>query len=312
MQATYNKVIGILLVAGLVLTISSFVYAAEAKIQGKVIDNDGNPIAGAKITLRDNSGRTFVAKTKKDGSYYKRGIPPGNYHFSVEKKGYKTKTFTLTLRAGATERNDIPLVTASPEDIGGENYIKALEHYKNREYDKAVALLEKVIENEPDLGLAHYNLGITYIALEQYEKALTAMQRAIELLPENAALYTIMGKIYMTQGETDKALEWFNKALELKPEAKTYFDIGAAFYNSNQREEAVSNFEKAIELDPNFSSAYYFLGILHFGSEEFDKAIEALNKYMELEPNAPNINEVKEIISQIDSIKAKPKEKSEE
>jgi tetratricopeptide (TPR) repeat protein len=311
MQATYNKAIGIFLVVGLILTISSLVFAAEAKIQGKIIDKDGNPIAGAKIILRDNSGRTFVTKSKKDGSYYKRGIPPATYDFSVEKEGYKTKTFTLTLRAGAVERNDIPLVPASPEEIGGEDYIKALELYKNKEYDKAVALFEKVIEKEPDMGLAYYNLGITYIALEQYEKALAAVQRSIELLPENSALYTTLGKIYMAQAETDKALEWFNKAIELKPEAQTYFDIGAAFYNSNQKQEAIANFEKAVEIDPKFSPAYYFLGILHFGLEEFDKAVEALNKYIELEPNAPNINEVRDIIKQIESIKNQPKEKPE-
>jgi tetratricopeptide (TPR) repeat protein len=311
MQATYNKTIGIFLVVGLILAISSLVFAAEAKIQGKIIDKDGNPIAGAKIILRDNSGRIFVTKSKKDGSYYKRGIPPGTYDFSVEKEGYKTKTFTLTLRAGAVERNDIPLVPASPEEIGGEDYVKALELYKNREYDKAIVLFEKVIKKVPDMGLAYYNLGITYIELGQYDKALAAVQRSIELLPENAALYTTLGKIYMAQGETDKALEWFNKAIELKPEAQTYYDIGAAFYNSNQKQEAIANFEKAVEIDPKFSTAYYFLGILYFGLEEFDKATEALNKYAELEPNAPNINEVKDIIKQIESIKNQPKEKPE-
>jgi len=229
----------------------------------------------------------------------------------VEKKGYKTKTFALTLRAGATERNDIPLVPAAPEDIGGEEYLKALEHYKNREYEEAAALFEKVIKREPELGLAHYNLGITYMNLEQGDKAIVAIKRSIELVPENSSAFTALGKIYMMKGDSDKALEWFNKAIELKPEAQTYFDIGASFYNTNKMEEAVKNFEKAVEIDPGFFTAHYFLGIIYFGQEEFDKAIAALKKYLELEPNAPNIEEVKEIISKIESIKEKLKEKPE-
>ena len=309
MNRRYNKAIGILLGLTLVFILPALVFAAEAKIKGKVIDKDGNPIAEAKIILRDDSGRMFVVTTKKDGSYYKRGIPPGSYHFTVEKKGYKTKTFDLTLRAGAIERNDIPLVPATPEDIGGEDYVKAIEQFKNREYEQAVTLFEKVVKREPELGLAHYNLGITYVFLEQYEKAASTIERSIELLPDNINAYTDLGNVYMKLGDNDKALEWFNKAVELKPDARTYFDIGAAFFNTDRKLEAARNFENAVEIDPNFSPAYYFLGIIYFGEEEFDKATKALNRYMELEPQAANIEEIKGIISTIESMKEKCQDK---
>jgi len=308
MKLKYNKAIGIIFSLTLAMIIASLAFASEAKIQGKVIDKDGNPIPGAKIILRDNSGREFVVITKEDGSYFKRGIPPGAYNFTVEKKGYKSKKFTLTLRAGAVERNDIPLVPASPEDIGGEDYTKALELFKNNEYEGAAALFEKVIKREPDLEIAYYNLGVCYLALEQYEKATTNIKRSIELYPDNINAYTNLGKIYMKLGDNEKAIEWFNKAVELKPEAIIYFDIGAVFFNSDRKEEAAQNFEKAVEIDPSFSIAYYYLGIIYFGREEFDEALKYLNKYLELEPNAPNIEEIKSIISTIKSMKDNPKE----
>ena len=185
----YRNIIGALLTVCILMSISSLVYAAEAKIQGKIVDQDGNPIAGAKITLRDNRGRMFVAKTKKDGSYYKRGIPPGTYEFTIEAKGYRTRTFTLTLRAGAVERNDIPLVPATAEDIGGEDYVKAIEHFKNKEYQQAAALMEKVIEREPDLGPAYYNLGLIYLAMEQNEKAIEKRKLAKVLQMEITELF---------------------------------------------------------------------------------------------------------------------------
>ena len=48
------------------------------------LELDGRPLAGARVTLKDLRGRTFVATTFTDGAFYVMRLPPSTYEVSVE------------------------------------------------------------------------------------------------------------------------------------------------------------------------------------------------------------------------------------
>ena len=49
------------------------------------------------------------------------------------------------------------------------------------------------------------------------------------------------------------------------------------------------HYQKALELNPNLTTAHYGLGILYSGKRQFKKAIPAYKKALSLEPNATQI-----------------------
>jgi tetratricopeptide (TPR) repeat protein len=52
-----------------------------------------------------------------------------------------------------------------------------------------------------------------------------------------------------------------------------YFDNqGSNFYEEGQWEQALSNYQKAVALDPNYAQAHYHLGIVYEDLQQFDKA----------------------------------------
>lgn len=53
--------------------------AQTATLQGRVSDQTGAVIAGAKITLTGPSGRSFTTVSRPDGTYAISGLPPGTY-----------------------------------------------------------------------------------------------------------------------------------------------------------------------------------------------------------------------------------------
>ena len=53
------------------------------EVNGRV-EFDGRPLAGARVTLKDLRGRTFVATTFTDGAFYVMRLPPSTYEVSVE------------------------------------------------------------------------------------------------------------------------------------------------------------------------------------------------------------------------------------
>lgn len=70
-------------------------------LQGKVIDDNRNPVSGVKITVTAPSGATASAKTPKDGTFFFRVTEAGAYTVELDTaslpKGVTPKASTLTV-----------------------------------------------------------------------------------------------------------------------------------------------------------------------------------------------------------------------
>ena len=75
---------------------------------------------------------------------------------------------------------------------------------------------------------------------------------------KDAKFYTNSGIEKTNQGDFISAIEDFDKSLELKPDWDlTYFSKAIVFHNLMRLEEAYENYSKAIELNPEMIDAYY-------------------------------------------------------
>jgi len=105
-------------------------------------------------------------------------------------------------------------------------YRQALLEYQVQEYDNAIVLLEKVLDNEP-----------------YYMNA-----------------YILLMNIHETQHELPKAIEVMQKYLsEDDKNPLVYFHLGRLHFRTNQPEEALQYFEKAIKIDQDYDDAYLML-----------------------------------------------------
>jgi len=84
-----------------------------------------------------------------------------------------------------------------------------------------------------------------------------------------------------------QAMSDFNKAIELDPRsAKAYMYRGAV---QNDNAQALADFNKAIGIDPNYSEAYYHRGIFYYRKMgDFTKAMSDFDKEIELNPDHAN------------------------
>ncbi len=84
-------------------------------------------------------------------------------------------------------------------------------------------------------------------------------------------------------GEHSQAIEDYNKAIELHPEFyNTYYGRGLAYQNLGEHSQAIEDYGKAIELDPNNNLAYYGRGIVYKDLGDHHRAIDDLNKVLTL------------------------------
>jgi tetratricopeptide (TPR) repeat protein len=85
--------------------------------------------------------------------------------------------------------------------------------------------------------------------LKEYQRALADFERVIQLEPENALAYNYRGISYSALGQHERALADFDHAMQLDPNlARAYLNKGAALAKIGQRDEALKYGEKAMSL----------------------------------------------------------------
>ncbi|MBD2644553.1 tetratricopeptide repeat protein, partial [Aphanizomenon sp. FACHB-1401] len=88
------------------------------------------------------------------------------------------------------------------------------------------------------------------------------------------------------QKKLDGAVTAYQKAIELDPNyAIAYNNLGNALYYQKKLDGAVTAYQKAIELDPNYAIAYNNLGNALSDQKKLDEAVAAYQKAIELDPN---------------------------
>ncbi len=87
-------------------------------VKGVVKDDSGGVIPNATVTLTDQGGITRTAHTQNDGSYAFRGVAPGAYTVSVERKGLaQAAVVAVSVAAGQPAEGDVVM---TPEKLKEE------------------------------------------------------------------------------------------------------------------------------------------------------------------------------------------------
>jgi len=91
------------------------------------------------------------------------------------------------------------------------------------------------------------------------------------------------GVIYHDKAYYYKAISEFTKAIKIDPGyARAYYNRGNVYTNLGRYNEAISDFTKAVQIDPTYAMAYYNRGITHFLKKDYNNAWIDINKAIEI------------------------------
>ncbi|OGE83030.1 MAG: hypothetical protein A2Y39_07010 [Candidatus Delongbacteria bacterium GWF2_40_14] len=86
-------------------------------------------------------------------------------------------------------------------------------------------------------------------------------------------------------GKYEEALKNYDKALQLDPKiAQIYNNRGLVYYFMSNYAKAESNFDKAIEINPKLCMAYNNKAVLSYDRRLYDNAVKSFTKVLELDP----------------------------
>jgi len=95
-----------------------------------------------------------------------------------------------------------------------------------------------------------------------------------------------LGHVLDQKGHVDEAIEQFQKAVEINPnDAQIRSNLGGAFLQKNQTDEAIEQFQKALEIKSNYADARNNLGVALLQKGQVDEAMGQFQKVLEIKPS---------------------------
>jgi Flp pilus assembly protein TadD len=257
-------------------------------------------------------------------------------------------------------------------------YKKAMASVSSKNFDNAISELQQAISIYPEYVRAHNDLGVLFMKLDRLDEAAGSFRKAAELSKRflyprlNLGVVLnrqekfkeaveILGPLYQENhgmlevrlayanalsgaGEIVEAEKIYLPILQLKDlppatQATVHFKIGFGLNRQGKFAEAVTEFDKAIALNPNIATAHMhlggalmqlqqgeraerelwrayqlggasvagaqlLLGHLYYSQRKFPEARDAFEQYLKDLPEAPNAAQVTQMIA---SLKAAPK-----
>ena len=149
-----------------------------------------------------------------------------------------------------------------------------------RDYDKAVAELERAVALEPNSAEAYGHLAQHLTWAGRPEEAIPFYKKALRLSPilQPRWLFTMAGA-YRMMGQYEESIAMCKKILEKQPDHLfAHTNLLVAYMLSGREKEARAEAAEVLRIDPNFSLERFAKAIPTKDQAETDRYIAALRK----------------------------------
>ncbi len=219
-----------------------------------------------------------------------------------------TQTVVATIEPKLVAAEGVRSQRRSGEDLNAWQLVmRAMSHFgkmTSKESQTAIALLEEAVQKYPDYGPAHSLLAFALLVSghvgwipesDVYRYSTKFVHRAGELARHAAELddedpwaHFALGNYCFIERRTEEAVPEYLKAIDLNPNfAIAYGSLGRALVFDGQSEDAVNYFQKALRMsphDPLITVFYSGMGTAHYYAHRYDEAIEWSRKAIRERP----------------------------
>ena len=275
------------------LSIAAPAFGQTGGVAGKATLQDGTPCAKCIILIeRQGIKGTYKTKTGKNGDFVYIGLPIDNYKITLEDPNGQ-QLFYISKHVGLgdpTEADfDMKTLVAQQQQQQQQQHAEEIKEHpeiaqKEEQQKEAAAKQEKEFT-----GLKQFfDQGNTLYAQQNYKGAAAAYEQALPLA-KGKNVPIVLAKLadsYQKAGQNDQAVSTYQKAIQLSPDDPSlHNNLGSVYAQMNKMAEAQTEFETAAKLDPPNAARYYFnVGAILYNAGKMDDAVTAFKKVIEIDP----------------------------
>ncbi|XP_024968918.1 uncharacterized TPR repeat-containing protein At1g05150-like isoform X2 [Cynara cardunculus var. scolymus] len=131
----------------------------------------------------------------------------------------------------------------------------------------------------------HMALGRVLYDQQLFKESLVCFKRACELQPTDVRPHFRAGNCYYVIGRHSEAKSEFISALDAAEAGDAHCDLASALHAIGDDENAIKEFQKAIDLKPGHVDALYNLGGLYMDMGRYQRASEVYTRVLGVWPN---------------------------
>ena len=254
--------------------------------------------------IRDSKQKTI--KKKAAGNIFKAVFENYNAHYEkalkqIDKSRKKNKTYFPIYLIKGNILNNLENFEAAEIEYGKAielapksplpYLLSGLFYQKNDQPEKAIDDYSKAIELDPHSAICYYERGFVNCVQKNYLSAIKDFSGASKEYPEWGKS-AIVNEAYFSRGvqrthkkSYKRAVLDFNKAIEINPDyLDSYLNRGIAYRNLKSYRKAIKDFNTCIEKRKNFKDAYYHRGVTYYEQGKYKQANADLVKVLGFEP----------------------------
>ena len=163
--------------------------------------------------------------------------------------------------------------TKKAQQINTEERL-ASQYYRNKEYDKAAELYEKLYNQRPTQYYYTYYY-FCLLQLREYQKAGKLVKKQIRKYPEIIKYHVDLGYVYIQADEADRATKEFDEAIKkLPPSIPQIKDLANAFYARGQVAYSIETYSKGRKLLKNEYGFHFEMANMYKLSGNYNAMID--------------------------------------
>ncbi|MBS4035469.1 MAG: tetratricopeptide repeat protein [Ignavibacterium sp.] len=168
---------------------------------------------------------------------------------------------------------------------------RALDHFVNgtvfeaqNNYHAAVIEFEKALQYDTTAGI-YYSLSKNYLFTNRLIQSLSIIKKAVELDSSILDYYDLMADVYSAARNYDSAIAVLEKAALVEPNNINLYYKLARLYEISKPLEAISVYEKLIDLVGPDWNLLVRIGELYEKTGNLELALESIERLLELDPS---------------------------
>ncbi len=210
----------------------------------------------------------------------------------------ETRFIPAAITGFVTETLHLPPAQArSVNQAARQDYLAGLKDTRrNSTIDAALPSLERAVQKDADSPLTHAALAeaqwIKYFVTKDpvwLNRTAESVRLAEIRNPDVAAVHRIAGTLKENDGAYEQAVAEYQRAIEIEPgNSDAYRHLGNAYKSNGQMDLAFTAYRRAVELEPRFFKTYQALGAFYMARANYIDAASQFQKAVALAPDEPD------------------------
>lgn len=182
-------------------------------------------------------------------------------------------------------RQLLETIIAQDENFVEAYYLLARIETRDGKKNAALKVYQALVAVQPQQLRALYMIGLFQMEQGQLSEAQKSVDLLLSRFKDRPEGQRLKGLLLYQQGKFKDAVQTFTASIKQQPHPLAYFFTGLSHFRQNQLELALNNFQKTLDLNPEFERARVLVAMTLFKQKRIDDAVTEIQKVLHASPD---------------------------